>query len=242
MKTALVTGVTSGIGYEISKMLLEKNITLVGIARSQEKINAIRKIIDIDVVKYDLGRDDLSGLYKQIEKYKIDILINNAGVANGIQGMKNLTDEDIQESINVNLCSPIKITNYILERMLAYDSGHIINIGSVAGLHTISSPLYGATKAGLHMFTQNLKNNLFNTRIRICDICPGRVSTSFFVGAKGSTVNLDKIRDTGIKNLQPQEIARIVELVIDMPCNVDINTIEVMPLNQAVGGIRQGYE
>ena len=170
--------------------------------------------------------------------FKPDILINNAGIGHGIDGLDGLDVSLIQEAIDINVSSPIKLTAALLESMKEQARGHIVNIGSVAGLHTLYSSLYGATKSAIHLFSQNLRAELHGTPIRVTEICPGRVSTGFFQAAVGNEERLKVLGHSGIKELTPTDIADAVLYALSAPAHVNITTIEIMPVDQAVGGMK----
>ncbi|MBD34974.1 MAG: hypothetical protein CMN52_05265 [SAR116 cluster bacterium] len=170
--------------------------------------------------------------------FKPDILINNAGIGHGIDGLDGLDVSLIQEAIDINVSSPIKLTAALLDSMKEQARGHIVNIGSVAGLHTLYSSLYGATKSAIHLFSQNLRAELHGTQIRVTEICPGRVSTGFFQAATGNEERLKALGHSGIKELTPTDIADAVLYALSAPAHVNIATIEIMPVDQAVGGMK----
>ena len=132
-----------------------------------------------------------------------------------------MTQEDIRASLETNVQAPIQITACAVRGMKRRNLGHVVNIGSIAGLHTMISSLYGATKSAIHQF-----------------ICPGRVETEFYGVASGNPEGLAKMADTEIRSLQPEDIARTILFALDAPMRVNVSTIEILPVEQVVGGVR----
>ena len=173
---------------------------------------------------------------RAVEEFVPDILVNNAGVGHGVDGLADLDAALVREAVDTNVAAPILMTSAALPGMRSRGSGHIVNVGSIAGLHTLSSALYGATKSAIHVFSQNLRSELLGTGIRVTEICPGRVSSEFYLAAKGDRRRLDQLYASGIRELLPEDVAASILFAIDAPEHVNISTIELLPVDQAVGG------
>ena len=238
MLKVLLTGATSGIGKAVLQLLLKNNYSIYILARDLDKLKDFESTPNVSIHYCDLSLDCLDPILDEINSFDIDVLINNAGVGHGLTGILDVDFDDIQKSINTNLISPIKLSRAVIPCMKSKKYGHIINVGSVAGLHNINSSLYGASKAGLHMFSQNLRYELCGSNIKVTEICPGRVDTNFFRAAIGYKQNLDKMSQTNFSALEPQNVAALILQAIQAPTNVNISTIEIMPTDQAVGGIK----
>ena len=233
---AVITGATSGIGFELAKALTHSGREVLALGRNTEQLKKLASEFGCHTLCVDI-RDD-KAVIPEMLSFKPDILINNAGIGHGIDGLDGLDVSLIQEAIDINVSSPIKLTAALLESMKEQARGHIVNIGSVAGLHTLYSSLYGATKSAIHLFSQNLRAELHGTPIRVTEICPGRVSTGFFQAAVGNEERLKVLGHSGIKELTPTDIADAVLYALSAPAHVNITTIEIMPVDQAVGGMK----
>ena len=232
----VITGATSGIGFELAKALTHSGREVLALGRNTEQLKKLASEFGCHTLCVDI-RDD-KAVIPEMLSFKPDILINNAGIGHGIDGLDGLDVSLIQEAIDINVSSPIKLTAALLESMKEQARGHIVNIGSVAGLHTLYSSLYGATKSAIHLFSQNLRAELHGTPIRVTEICPGRVSTGFFQAAIGNEERLKVLGHSGIKELTPTDIADAVLYALSAPAHVNITTIEIMPVDQAVGGMK----
>ena len=122
--------------------------------------------------------------------------------------------------------------------MIQRRRGHIVNISSTAALYPISSSLYGASKGAVHLLSQNLRLELAATGVRVTEICPGRVRTEFFDAAIDDREIRDRIKETGIHELQPEDVADAVVYALEAPRRVNVNLIELQPVEQHFGGMR----
>ena len=233
---AIVTGATSGIGAATVRALAASGRQVLAVARREDRLQALAEKTGAALLAADVR--NLKALREAIEKFEPDILVNNAGVGHGIDGLPSVDPELVQESVDINITAPIQIAAAALPGMRERANGHIVNIGSIAGLHTGVSALYGATKSAIHLFSQNLRHELVGTGIRVTEICPGRVASEFYQAAKGDRERLDAMNDTGIRELDPEDVAAAILFVIDVPRHVNVALIELLPTDQAVGGIR----
>ena len=236
LKKVVVTGATSGIGLALVEALLASDRQILAIGRNQDVLARLSTNGVVQTLQADVR--ELETILPEIEAFCPDVLINNAGIGHGIDGLDGISDSRIQEAMDVNVSAPIKITAAVVTGMKKRSKGHIINIGSIAGLHTLYSALYGATKSAIHLFSQNLRAELSGTSIRVTEICPGRVSTGFFQAADGDKERLQALGQSGINELMPEDIARTVLFALDSPAHMNISTIEVLPTDQAVGGMK----
>ena len=232
---AIVTGATSGIGLATVRALVESGRSVLAVARRRDRLEALAAETSAEVLTADVR--DLSAMRGAIEDFAPDILVNNAGVGHGVDGLAELDAALVKEVVDTNVKAPILMTNIALAGMRSRGSGHIVNVGSIAGLHTLSSALYGATKSAIHIFSQNLRSELLGTGIRVTEICPGRVTSEFYLAAKGDRQRLDRLYASGIRELRPEDVAASILFAIDAPEHVNISTIELLPVDQAVGGI-----
>ena len=236
LEKAVITGATSGIGFAVAQALAQSGRQVLAIGRNSENLAKLNEVGDIETLAADIR--DSEAVLPEIQKFAPDILVNNAGVGHGIDGLHNLPLNLIQEAVDINVATPIKLSAAVMEEMRAKGRGHIVNIGSIAGLHTLYSALYGATKSAIHLFSQNLRAELSGTLIRVTEICPGRVSTGFFQAATGNAERMNALSQSGITELHPEDVAQAVLFALDAPAHVNISTIELMPVEQAVGGMK----
>ena len=233
---AIVTGATSGIGAATVRALAAERFAVLAVARRGDRLADLQNETGAQTLVGDVR--DIAALTHEIERFAPDILINNAGVGHGIDGLAGIGPELLQEAIDINVTSLAQLTAAALPGMIESGRGHIVNIGSIAGLHTLVSALYGATKAAVHMFSQNLRLELIGTGVRVTEICPGRVATEFYQAARGDRERLDRIVDSGIRELDPEDVADAILYAVGTPPHVNVATLEILPTDQAVGGVR----
>ncbi len=236
LKKAVVTGATSGIGTAIVTKLCQSGRDVLAIGRRADRLNKIASKTGASILATDIR--NTTDFTDQIVNFKPDILVNNAGVGHGIDSLFSIDLKTIQEAIDTNITASINLTTLVIPMMQQRQYGHIVNIGSIAGLHTMISALYGATKSAIHIFSQNLRSELAGSGIRVTEICPGRTATEFYQAARGKREELDKIGQTNIRELQPQDVANSVLYAITAPAYVNIATIEILPTDQVAGGVR----
>jgi NADP-dependent 3-hydroxy acid dehydrogenase YdfG len=232
-KTALVTGASSGIGEETVKLLVKNNIKVYAVARRKNKLIKLEKTTGCIPIVMDIR--DKKALEK-LKKLKIDILINNAGLGRGFTKIFNTKAKDIDTTIDTNVNAFLQLLRCITPNMVKNKKGHIINIGSIAGLYPLSSSVYGGSKGAVHLINQNLRIELSGTGVRCTEINPGRVATEFF------KVAIDNLKDrkkmtTGLTVLQAADIAECILFAIKAPAHVNVSMIEVTPTEQSPGGV-----
>jgi NADP-dependent 3-hydroxy acid dehydrogenase YdfG len=166
----------------------------------------------------------------------VDILVNNAGILSTRAAFQDIDPAEIDAMIDVNLKAPMQLTRVFLPGMVARKRGHLLYIGSSGGQAPYPNMgAYGASKAGLSLFCDNLRCDLLGTGVRVSEIVPGRVQTALYrtslPGGQANAVLYD-----GYRPIQPENIAQIVHDVIALPAHVDVARIEVFPTDQATGG------
>ena len=233
---ALVTGASSGIGAAAVRSLAGSGIEVLGVARRPVRLEELARETGARTMIIDVR--DYSRMTAAIEEFAPDILVNNAGVGHGVDGLAELGPNSVREAVEINVTAPVLLTAAAIPGMLERGRGHIVNIGSIAGLHTMTSALYGSTKSAIHRFSQNLRQELAGTGIRVTEICPGRVTSEFYSAADGDRQRIDRLKDSGIRELESQDIASAILFAINAPMHVNVSTIEILPTDQAVGGVR----
>ena len=239
-KVAVVTGASSGIGKAIAESLAKQNIRLILVARRQDKLEQLQNklqtpvhVIACDVTDKEKIKAALNNL--PAEFANIDVLINCAGLALGLEDAQETDWQDWETMLNVNCLALSYITHLLLPGMVERNQGHIINIGSTAGTYPYKGGnVYGATKAFVEQFTLNLKADLLGTALRVTNIAPGMVGESEFsqVRFKGDEEKARKVYE-GLKPLTPADVAESALWVLMQPEHVNINRIEMMPVCQA---------
>lgn len=230
---AVVTGATSGIGAATVAALAGSGRAVLAVGRRADRLAALAGP-KVETLVADVR--DIETLVPALTQFAPDILVNNAGVGHGIDGLEGLDPALTAQAVEINVTAPAQLTAAVLPGMRARGRGHIVNIGSIAGLHTMVSALYGATKAAVHLFSQNLRVELSGSGLRVTEICPGRVTTEFYQAAEGDRTRLEAMGTTGIQELLPEDIAAAILYAIDAPPHVNVATLEILPTAQAVGG------
>ncbi len=237
MSRILVTGASAGIGRAIVVRLASEGHDVTAVARRADRLAALADLTGCRTAVADVT--DLARMTDLVAAARPEILVNNAGIGLGISGLHRIDVADVDRAIRTNVTSAIQLTHLALPAMRAAGAGQILNIGSIAGLHTMISALYGAGKAALHLFSQNLRQELLGTGIRVTEICPGRVTSEFYDDATGNIEATD-MGAPPIRGLDPEDVADAVAYALAAPAHVNISTIELLPVGQVVGGVRFG--
>ncbi len=243
-KVAVVTGASSGFGEAIAERFAREGLSLVLMARREDRLKRLAKKLgsraDCHIAACDLRdletvRKALSGLPRKFSA--ADVLVNNAGLALGLEPAQRASWEEWQQMIDTNCKALAFLTHCLLPGMVERNRGHIVNIGSVAGSYAyLGGNVYGASKAFVEQFSRNLKADLLGTAVRITNIEPGMTSGSEFslVRFQGDKERADSVYE-GVEPLTPFNIAECVYWAVSQPANVNINRIEVMPVCQGPG-------
>lgn len=181
-KTVLITGASRGLGAMIARTIAPQNNTIIGIARSAVNLEKVKQEVEahnshfIPLVCDFKNIDNLRNIQSKLSQYNIDVLINNAGLQT-YQAFQNFTIDEIQAMFSVNLLSAMEITRLLLPSMLERNQGHIVNIASLtAKKGNPFDSVYSATKAGLLMWSDALRQELVDTNLKISIICPGYIT------------------------------------------------------------------
>ena len=243
MKTALITGATSGIGKAVAEKLAEKGYNLILTGRRKERLDEIGKIIsrksNVEILPLCFDVRDNEVVKFQIEhlpeKMKnIDILVNNAGLAVGLNPIQSGVVDDWERMIDTNIKGLLYITRAVAPLMIERKKGHIINIGSIAGRDVYANGnVYCATKYAVDALTKSMRIDLLPYNIRVSQIAPGQAETEFsIVRFKGDEERAKKVYD-GFEPLTAEDIADAVVYVCEAPPHVNISDLLIMPTAQA---------
>lgn len=241
MKTAFITGATSGIGRATARLFADNNINLILCGRRQERLDelktALSKNVKVHTLSFDVRDRDavIAAVGSLSESFRsIDILINNAGNAHGMDAFQNGSVEDWDAMIDINVKGLLYVTQAILPGMIARASGHIINIGSTAGKEVYpNGNVYCASKHAVDAINQGMRLDLNGKGIKVGAVNPGLVETEFSeVRFKGDTDRAEKVYEN-FTPLKPEDIADIIHFAVTRPPHVNIADLTVMCLDQA---------
>lgn len=237
MKTILITGASSGIGKACAQRLAHNN-RLILCSRNRSELDKIASTIENALVfKTDVRNDsDIQEMFKVLEKSNMrpDVLINAAGCALGLEELEHGRTTDWDVMIDTNIKGLLIMSKYVLLHMKTVNRGHIINIGSIAGIVPYSRGIvYSATKSAVKAISDGLRKEVVTYNIKVTNVQPGLVETNFSnVRFHGDEI-LAKKPYEGIVPLTGTDIADIVEYVLKLPDHVQINEITVTPVHQA---------
>ncbi|TFH49585.1 MAG: SDR family oxidoreductase [Lysobacterales bacterium] len=234
--SALVTGASSGIGAAVVRSLRARGLTVHAMARRQQRLDALAE--ETGCITHVLDIRDTMRTFDVISALDADIVVNNAGLGRGLGNLHEAKLEDIDITIDTNVRAAIHVLRASLPGMLSRNRGHVVNMSSVAGLYPLASPIYGASKGAVHLLSQNLRLELAGSRVRLTEICPGRVSTEFFDAAVDDPDKRAAFKNTGISELQPEDIADAIVYALDAPWRVNVSLIELQPTEQIFGGMK----
>jgi len=229
----VVTGASGGIGAAITRALCSRGYKVFAVARRAERLEALASATGCIPIVADLG--DADHIYAKFENFEADVLVNNAGIGRGFDGMFAASRADIEEIIAVNLAATVHMTRLIAPGMIARGRGHIVNISSIGGYYTTRFALYGATKGAMHQFNRNLRLELAGTGVRTTDISPGRTRSDFFEDALAD----EKARHAATESFEtlvPDDIAAAAMFAIEAPWRANITIVEVAATEQLNGG------
>jgi len=242
-KTILITGATSGFGKASAELFAQNGWNLILTGRRRERLEDLQNALgksSVHIAAFDVrDREQTAMMAKEIpdQFQNIDILLNNAGLALGLEPSHKTDLDEWETMVDTNIKGLLYMTRLILPGMVKRGRGHVINIGSIAGSWPYrGGNTYGATKAFVQQFSRNLRTDLHGTGIRVTNIEPGLAESEFsivrFSGDKEKADNVYK----GVEPLTPVDIAEIVFWTANRPAHVNINSVEVMPVSQSWGG------
>lgn len=232
--TALVTGASSGIGAATVRALRADGRAVVALARRADRLEALAEETGCTTLALDLR--DADAIRSAVREVRPAVLVNNAGTGHGIAGLHTVGTEDVATTLATNVAAPVHLVRAAVPIMREAGGGHIVNIGSIAGLYPIVSALYGATKGAMHLFTQNLRVELRGSGIRVTEVAPGRTESEFYDAAALDEGTRGRMTNTGIQELKPEDVAAAILYALAAPPHVNVGLIEMTPTEQALGG------
>jgi 3-hydroxy acid dehydrogenase/malonic semialdehyde reductase len=240
-KTVLITGATSGIGKSTAILFAANKYNLVLCGRRQERLEVLQQELSKETKVHTLNFDvrDKLGVFAAIESLPsdfsdIDILINNAGNAHGLDTIDKGDPDDWDAMLDINVKGLLYVSKAIIPKMVEKKAGHIINIGSTAGKEVYpKGNVYCASKHAVDAISQGMRIDLNPYGIRVGAINPGLVETEFSnVRFKGDELKSENVYK-GFEPLKPEDIAEIIHFVVTRPYHVNIADLIVMPTAQA---------
>lgn len=240
MKTVLITGATSGIG-KATAQLLAKNFRIIACGRNEEALAQLRTELsaqtDIITLKFDQRHlKEVEDAFESLPKswQKIDVLINNAGNAHGLDPLSEGNTEDWDAMLDGNVKGLLYVSKNIIPTMKAQGSGHIVNISSVAARQTYANGVvYCASKKAVDVISEGMRLELTEFGIKVTNIQPGLVETNF----SNVRFKIDEQRAKtvyeGYKALDPQDIADAISYCINTPTHVAISDLTIYPSAQS---------
>ena len=240
-KIALVTGATSGIGKATAQILARNNYKIILCGRREDRLlelkNELSEFTEVHTLSFDVR--DKKAVFESVDSLpetfsRIDVLINNAGNAHGLDSIQNGDLDDWDAMIDINVKGLLYVSKAIIPKMIAQKSGHIINIGSIAGKEVYANGnVYCASKHAVDALNQAMRIDLNPFGIRVGGIHPGAVETEFSeVRFKGNSERAANVYN-GFEPLRAEDIADIIHFVISRPYHVNIADLLVLPTAQA---------
>jgi 3-hydroxy acid dehydrogenase/malonic semialdehyde reductase len=245
--TVLVTGATAGFGEATARRFLSHGHKVIAVGRRMERLNALKaslpesqqsKLLTMVVDVCDSAKVDSLAASLPAEFAQVTILVNNAGLALGLEPAHKAHLSDWDRMIDTNIKGLVHMSRAFLPGMVERKCGHIINVGSVAGLYPYpGSNVYGSTKAFVKQFSLNLRADLIGTPLRVTCVEPGLSSGTEYsnVRFKGDDAKAEKVYE-GVQALSADDIAEAIYWSATLPPHMNINALEVMPVQQSFAG------
>jgi 3-hydroxy acid dehydrogenase / malonic semialdehyde reductase len=242
-KIALITGATAGIGYETAILLAQNNYKLILTGRRSDRLSTLKKKLqtefscDVLLLNFDIRKrkEAETALNSIPEDWKsIDFLINNAGLAAGLGPVNSADVDDWENMIDTNVKGLLYATRIVTPWMIERQTGHIINISSIAGKEAYpNGSVYCGTKHAVQAISKAMRIELMPHGIKVSTIAPGAVNTEFslvrFHGDQEKAAQVYK----GFSPLEAKDIAETILFVLSRPAHVNIDDLLIMPTNQA---------
>ncbi|MFQ1023389.1 SDR family oxidoreductase [Avibacterium paragallinarum] len=240
----LITGASAGFGKAMCEVFINAGYKVIGAARRLEKLTALQNELGENFYPLQMDMNNLTQISTALSQLpeafqEIDLLVNNAGLALGLEPAHQANFEDWLTMINTNIVGLTYLTRQILPQMVARKQGNIINLGSIAGTYPYpGGNVYGATKAFVEQFSLNLRADLAGTNVRVTNVEPGLCGGTEFsnVRFKGDDEKATSVY-ANVQPIQPIDIANTVLWIYQQPPHVNINRIEIMPVAQSFSAL-----
>ena len=237
-KTILITGATSGFGLACARICAAQGARVIIAGRREDRLAAIAKELGENAYAIALDVRDNEAVTYAVKSLPpdfshVDILVNNAGLALGFSSFEQQPITNLDQMVDTNIKGLMYCTHALLPGMIARNTGHIVNIGSVAGSHPYPfGNAYGGTKAFVAQFSLNLRADLLGKNIRVTTIEPGMAETEFSLVRFNGDQERAAAAYRDITPLQANDVAEAVTWALQQPAHVNINLIELMPADQ----------
>lgn len=235
-RTALVTGASSGIGAATVERLRREGLEVHALARSAARLAELAE--RTGCIPHGLDVTDEAGLARLASDLEVDVLVNNAGIDRP-RGLLAAAAGDIDDLVDVNLRAVLHACRLFVPAMAARDRGHVVIVSSIAGHYNFGgNTIYHATKAAVAMLARQLRVDLFGKRVRVTEICPGRVATEIFAHVHGDTPEVRARFLDGFELPTAEDVAEAIAFAVGRPAAVNIGLIELTPTLQVPGGLQ----
>lgn len=239
-----VTGASAGFGAAIARAFVKGGHRVVATARRKDRLDALATELGDTLLPFELDVRDRAAVEAAPaalppEFAAVDVLINNAGLALGVDPAHKADLDDWETMIDTNCTGLVRVTHAFLPGMIARNRGHVVNLGSSAGNWPYSGGnVYGATKAFVRQFSLNLRADLSGTALRVTNIEPGLCGGTEFssVRYRGDDTKAANVYKD-VQPLTPEDVADSIYWITSRPAHVNINTMELMPVAQAFAGL-----
>ncbi|HEX3611072.1 MAG TPA: SDR family NAD(P)-dependent oxidoreductase [Sporichthyaceae bacterium] len=245
MRTVFISGASAGFGVTVAERFAAVGDRVVIAARRADRLTALAERLGSNALPLVLDVSDRDAVQRVVVGLpaafaEIDVLVNNAGLAAGLEPAQDADLDDWDRMVDTNCKGLMYLTRAVLPSMVARGRGHVINIGSIAATHPYpGGNVYGATKAFVHQFSRNLRTDLHGTGVRVTCIEPGMVGGTEFSAVRfGGSVERAAAVYAGTTPLTAVDVAEAVVWASDQPPHVNINLIELMPVVQSPGPLR----
>lgn len=239
-----VTGASAGFGAAIARKFVQAGHRVIATARRQDRLEALAAELGDALLPLELDVRDRAAVEALPAALPpgfaaVDVLVNNAGLALGLEPAQRASLDDWQTMIDTNCTGLVQVTRALLPGMVERNRGHVFNLGSVAGSWPYAGGnVYGATKAFVRQFSLNLRADLAGTALRVTDVEPGLCGGTEFSNVRfhGDDEKAAKVYQD-VQALSAEDIADTVHWIATRPAHVNVNTIELMPVAQSFAGL-----
>lgn len=242
MKTAFITGASSGFGLATARALAKEGYKITALARRKDRLVELEKEFKGQICPLALDVRDKKAVFEAVsnlpsEFKDINILINNAGLALGTEKFDELGIEDIETMVDTNIKGFLYVARAVIPLLRKAKNAYIFNLGSVAARNPyFGGNVYCGTKAFVRQFSLALRNDLRGSNIKVTNIAPGLCKTEFSeVRFKGNKAKADELYEN-TKYLNGEDIAKVISSILALPEHININEIELMPISQTWNG------
>ena len=236
--TALVTGGSGGIGSEVVKLLAARGVRTIAASNDAQKLATLEGIANVETCFVDVT--DAAKVRELFAEREIDFLINAAGVLGVTGTLYSIPNASAQRILDVNVIGIHNMLTAVVPGMVKRNRGHVINFGSIAGPYpSAGQPMYSASKAAVHNMSLNLRMELFGTDVKVTELRPGRVRSGMHAEMyNGDQSKAEELLYAPYECMSGEDVANVIEFVLNTPPHVCVSQIEVVPTHQVFGGTK----